>query len=164
MQLEGVVGQGLAQLAEQAEGVGRVGVALRGVDLEAGAALLAVYIATSARRMSVPPSVPWSGHRAMPTDASASSDRAPTSMECDTDRQTRWATARAPASSVSWTMMANSSPPSRATKSPGRTRSVSRLANSTSRRSPTWWPSVSLTRLKSFMSMSISPNGVPSRS
>ena len=56
------------------------------------------------------------------------------------------ATSRAAAASLTaGSSTANSSPPSRATRSPGRMLWVSRCATSRSSRSPTAWPSVSLT-------------------
>ena len=67
-------------------------------------------------------------------------------------------------SAPSGSSTANSSPPRRATVSPGRTQRHRRRANSCSRRSPTWWPSVSLTSLKRSRSSSRRPVGRPSRS
>src|SRR5207249_4944241 len=51
------------------------------------------------------------------------------------------------ASSMSSTRTANSSPPSRATVSPGRRHASSRRARATSTSSPAWWPRLSLTTL-----------------
>ena len=52
-----------------------------------------------------------------------------------------------------WSITANSSPPRRATVSAGRTQARRRSATATSSSSPTAWPSVSLTVLKSSRSM-----------
>src|SRR6266567_4064642 len=72
----------------------------------------------------------------------------------------REATSRAAAASLTdGRSTANSSPPSRATTSPGRTLWVSRCATALSRRSPTACPSVSLTCLSPVdLSRSISRN------
>ena len=61
----------------------------------------------------------------------------------------RSATIEAPrTSSISSSSSVNSSPPWRATVSPGRSAASMRLATAISRRSPTMWPSESLTSLK----------------
>ena len=76
-------------------------------------------------------------------------------------RRTRSARSIATAPSVtSWHSTMNSSPPRRATMSSGRTAVVSRFAVDASRRSPTSWPSASLTsrrRSTSIISTAISP-------
>ena len=59
--------------------------------------------------------------------------------------------------------MANSSPPTRATMSIGRTQSSSALATTLSTRSPLAWPWVSLTLLKWSMSSASSSAGSPAR-
>ena len=66
-------------------------------------------------------------------------------------------------SSVSGMSHANSSPPTRASTSPLRTWVERRPATSHSTRSPTWWPWLSLTRLKWSRSITARASGRPCR-
>ncbi len=120
---------------------------------------MAVYIATSARRMSVPPSVPWSGHRAMPTDG-LGLERQGADVDGVRHRQADPLGHRAGAGLVGVVdddgELVASEP---GDEVPGADRSVSRLANSTSRRSPTWWPKRVVDPLEVVHVDGISPNG-----
>ena len=78
-----------------------------------------------------------------------------------TRRRTRSATAWPKAGGQLGRMMANSSPPKRATRSIGRTLSSSAVATAWSTWSPAAWPWVSLTRLKWSMSSISSSAGSP---
>jgi hypothetical protein len=77
----------------------------------------------------------------------------------DTMRRSRSAAAEAVASSVSRMAIRNSSPPKRATMSPGRRLSRSRAAISASTASPAAWPKVSFTALKRSTSATITAKG-----
>ena len=163
VQLDVVVDEGLAQLAEQPELVGGVVVAVRGVDLDAAAAVLGQYIATSARRSSVVPSTPCAGHIAMPSDRFISrlivSMEIASAMRPGCGRRPRRPAAR---------RRRRRSPRTRRRRAGRRSRragccAAGAAAKRTSSASPTWWPRVSLMRLKSLRSMSISANGSPSR-
>src|SRR5207302_657339 len=82
----------------------------------------------------------------LPATESSASEIANDTSNAD---RTRAAASIAASESVAWkARMANSSPPRRATRSPSRMVPRSRRATSTSSRSPTWWPSVSLISLK----------------
>ena len=114
---------------------------------------LASYMATSASRISSPARVAAEWLVAMPT-------LAPT-LTASPPAGTRWASAARIRSATTTTSSgpsrrssstANSSPPKRATVSVGRTQSHRRSATAISSWSPTVWPSVSLTVLKSSMS------------
>jgi len=65
--------------------------------------------------------------------------------------------------STSSTRSANSSPPKRATVSPGRIIVVRRAATAINNSSPTAWPRLSLTSLKSSRFMNSTPTKWPSR-
>lgn len=60
----------------------------------------------------------------------------------------RWATAMASDSSSTSQSTASSSPPMRATVSSGRVTLLTRSQRATNKRSPTWWPRLSLITLK----------------
>jgi len=100
----------------------------------------------------------------MPTLASMSKDIPSIRIGSATAARSRAATSRAAAASLTeGSSTANSSPPSRATMSPGRTLWVSRWATNWSSRSPTGCPRVSLTSLKRSRSSSRNPTVAPVR-
>ena len=84
-----------------------------------------------------------------PKEMCRGADQSPKLMGvCSTAWARVWALASAVARSAWTRMTANSSPPMRATVSDARTARCKRRATSISSRSPMWWPSESLTRLK----------------
>ncbi len=102
---------------------------------------LALYMATSARWVSVSASVPWSGHIATPM---LTPDwRLMPSITAGSSRLLRieWASSSAPlvvtgSSPAPLSSTANSSPPRRATVDPGGASDAMRWPSSTSSRSP----------------------------
>ena len=141
----GLAGPGAGRRAGSA--VGRVVVGVGRVDGDRSPRSLASYIATSAWRSRVAPSPPWSGCSAMPIDALTSSGSPSSATGRSAPRPgARRAVAAAAGPSTRVASTANSSPPSRTTRSsaPIRRRRAAR-ATSTSSRSPTSCPSASLT-------------------
>ena len=109
---------------------------------------LARYMATSASRIR---SSGWVSRSAsaMPIEVDTVSSRPATVIGSPSACWMRAATAVASrASAMSSSRTVNSSPPSRATVSPGRSALPIRAATACSSSSPAWWPSESLTSLK----------------
>ena len=113
----------------------------------------AMYIATSALRTMSEATSEASRALAMPMLAVTETCWSPMRYGARSSRTSRSAIAterfRSGVSSVS---TANSSPPSRATRSPSRTEPAIRSVTATSRASPAAWPRESLTTLKSSRS------------
>ena len=125
---------------------------------------LAEYIAMSARWISVSTPVPCAGWQAMPMLASTSSVRP--SIENGSRRPAsswRATTLASPGRRRAGSSTPNSSPPRRATVSRSPSDCSSRCATSSSRRSPAWWPSVSLISLKWSRSISITAEATSAR-
>ncbi len=125
---------------------------------------LAEYIAMSARWISVSTPVPCAGWQAMPMLASTSSVRP--SIENGSRRPAsswRATTLASPGRRSFGSSTPNSSPPRRATVSCSPSDCSSRCATSSSRRSPAWWPSVSLISLKWSRSISITAEATSAR-
>ncbi len=118
---------------------------------------LARYMAVSAsRRRSPGVSSPWA--MLIPMLVVTTVDSAPSSTGRARARRMRSAAVRASmCRSMSPMTTTNSSPPRRATVSPGRTVRSSRRATSRSRSSPAPWPSESLTTLKRSRSRNSTP-------
>ena len=127
-------------------------------------ASLAEYMAMSARWISVSTPVPCAGWQAMPIEASTSSVRP--SIENGSRRPARsWraTTLASPGRRSCGSSTPNSSPPRRATVSLSPSDCSRRRATSSSRRSPAWWPSVSLISLKWSRSISITAEATSAR-
>ncbi len=115
---------------------------------------LAMYIATSALRTISAASPPASRALAMPMLALTVMVWSPMTYGTRRSRTSRSAIDRDRLRSCSSSVrMANSSPPSRATRSPWRTRPLMRSVTAMRSESPAAWPSVSLITLKSSRSM-----------
>ena len=118
----------------------------------------------SARLSRVSTSSPWSGKSAIPMLA-ATCRRSPATSNGVSSALTSFIAA---CEADSWSptpgrMMANSSPPSRATVSEIRSSSRSLAATCLRSWSPAWWPRVSLTSLNPFRSIKRSAIRCPSR-
>src|SRR6266540_3454923 len=110
---------------------------------------LARYMAASAFSISASGRIPGPWPRAMPTLMVTNTSDSPSANGVVTTLATRSAMVRAWVSSaIPSHRMVNSSPPKRATTSPGRTTSCRRLPSAISSRLPASWPSESLMNLK----------------
>lgn len=115
----------------------RTGAAMGYADAISRRARLRRYIASSAARSTTPGVVPASGTSAIPMLAPTRMVRSASTMGCSSAARSRSATAEAAGSSIRQRIAPNSSPPSRATASSGRSSARSRPPHARSTRSPT---------------------------
>ena len=113
---------------------------------------LAAWAARSARLSRTSASVPWSGCTATPTATSTSSVIESTSIGSCSASRSRAASATASSASGRRSVTTNSSLPTRPTSAAAGASRRSRVATSTTIRSPASWPSESLTSRRPSMS------------